>query len=180
MSEYTRVVILCEDRQQEVFARHFLINCGIRKQRIYAKVAPKGLGSGEQYVREEYPEEVGSYRRFCNHKNISLVVLIDADMNTVTDRLKKLEDELVNASLAKRQPDEKIAIFVPKRNIETWISYLQDQTQTIDEEKEYPKYKKESACKPFAEKLSANRNQALPENAPSSLKAACDELPRIL
>jgi len=40
----------------------------------------------------------------------------------------------VKASLAKRQSDEKIAIFVPKRNIETWISYLQDQTQTVDEE----------------------------------------------
>ncbi len=182
MSEYTKVVILCEDRQQEVFARHFLINCGIRKQRIYAVVAPKGVGAGEQYVREKYPKEVGSYRRSCNYKNISLVVLIDADMNTVTDRLKKLDDELVKASLAKRQSDEKIAVFVPKRNIETWISFLQDQTQTADEKKEYSKYKKESVCKPFAEKLAVNcnHNKALPENAPSSLKAACDELARIL
>jgi len=134
MSEYTGIVILCEDRQQEVFARHFLINCGVRKQRIYVNVAPQGVGAGEQYVREKYPDEVGSYRRSCNHKNISLVVLIDADMNKVTDCLKKLDDELVKASLAKRQSDEKIAIFVPKRNIETWISYLQDQTQTVDEE----------------------------------------------
>ncbi len=180
MTEYTQVVILCEDRQQEIFARHFLVNCGIRKQRIYAKVAPKGVGAGEQYVREKYPEEVGSYRRFCNQKNISLVVLMDADMNTVTDCLKKLDDELVNASLAKRQSDEKIAIFVPKRNIETWISYLQDQTQTVDEKEKYPKYKKESECKPFVKKMAVNRNRALPANAPSSLKAACDELPRIL
>jgi hypothetical protein len=42
MSEYTGIVILCEDRQQEVFARHFLINCGVRKQRIYVNVAPQG------------------------------------------------------------------------------------------------------------------------------------------
>ena len=180
MSKYTKVVILCEDRQQEIFARHFLINCGIRKQRIYAKVAPKGVGAGEQYVREKYPEEVGSYRRFCNHKKISLVVLIDADMNTVTDRLKKLDDELMKASLAKRQSDEKIAIFVPKRNIETWISFLQG--QTVDEKERYPKYKKESVCKPLVKKLAVNcnHNKTLPENAPSSLKAACDELPRIL
>jgi len=86
----------------------------------------------------------------------------------------------VKASLAKRQSDEKIAIFVPKRNIETWISYLQDQTQTVDEETAYPKYKKESVCKPLVEKLAVNRSQSLPENAPSSLKVACDELLRIL
>ncbi len=182
MSEYTKVVILCEDRQQEVFARCFLTNCGVHKRRIHANMAPKGIGSGEQYVREKYPEEVLSYRRFCNQKKISLVVLIDADKETVTDRLQKLDDKLVKASLAKRQSDEKIAIFVPKRNIETWISFLQSQTQTVDEEKKYPKYKKESVCKPLAKKLAinCNHNKRLPENAPSSLKAAGDELPRIL
>lgn len=180
MTEYTKIVILCEDRQQEIFARHFLINCGIRKQRIYAKIAPKGAGAGEQYVREKYPGEVVTYRRFCNYKNIALVVLTDADTNTVTDCLKKLDNELVKASLARCQPDEKIAVFVPKRNIETWISYLQDQTQPVDEETAYPKYAKESVCKPLVKKLAVNRNKPLPENAPASLKTACNELPRIL
>ena len=34
MSDYVQIVILCEDRQQEVFARQFLISCGIHQRRI--------------------------------------------------------------------------------------------------------------------------------------------------
>jgi len=70
MSKYTQVVILCEDRQQEVFARHFLINCGIDRRRIRVNVAPKGIGSGEQYVRKNYPIEVKIHRS-RNYLNIS-------------------------------------------------------------------------------------------------------------
>ncbi|MEQ8386222.1 MAG: hypothetical protein RH949_28070 [Coleofasciculus sp. A1-SPW-01] len=33
-----------------------------------------------------------------------------------------------------------------KRNIETWIHFLQG--ETVDEETEYSKYQKEAACKP--------------------------------
>ncbi|UUO15878.1 hypothetical protein [Dolichospermum heterosporum] len=108
-----------------------------------------------------------------------LIVLIDADKKTVEERLKQLDNALVENSHASRQPNEAIAVFVPKRNIETWIHYLQG--ENIDEETEYTKSKKQSDCKPYIEQLVNQCSQGnLDENAPPSLKAACGELQRIL
>ncbi len=178
MPRYTQIVILCEDRQQEVFARHFLVSCGVNRHRIRAEVAPVGLGSGERYVRKRYPPEVQAYRSRCRHLNIALAVLIDADMNDVEERLRQLTSELTEKSLAERQSDERIAIFVPRRNIETWIHYLRG--ETVNEVEVYPKLERESICKPLVAELAKNRHDPLPDSAPDSLKIACDELSRIL
>jgi hypothetical protein len=45
------MVILCEDRQQEVFARHYLIQCGVPRAKIRTNICPKGKQAGDQYVR---------------------------------------------------------------------------------------------------------------------------------
>lgn len=178
MREYTEIVILCEDRQQEVFARHFLIAGGVHKRRIRSKIAPHGQGSGEQFVRAQYPAEVKAYRSRKNHLNIALVVMIDADTFSVTDRRKHLDTVLADHELAARASDERIGIFIPKRNIETWIYYLQGKDVTEDDV--YPHLAQESACKPFVVKLAENRHDDLPDDAPPSLKAACAELERVM
>lgn len=172
-----QIVILCEDRQQEVFARYFLKKRGFTLDRnVRIKICAKG--AGEQFVRESYAAEVKAYRS-KNYRVGMLVVLIDADKKTVEERLKQLDDALIADSQQVRQPDEAIAIFVPKRNIETWIHYLQ--RATVDEETEYAKFlKNESACKPDVEKLVNQCYQGLDDNAPPSLQAACEELKRIL
>ena len=177
-NKYTQVVVLCEDHQQEVFARHFLVNCGIHRRRIRAKVVPPARGSGEQRVRQEYPREVKEHRTRRNKISIALAVLIDADMTSVDNRLRQMEKELTGNSLKRRQPDERIAVFVPKRNIETWIHYLME--ETVNEDDEYPKLEREGDCKPYVAELARNRHQPLPEDAPDSLQAACGELARIL
>ena len=74
MSNYTRFIILCEDRQQEVFARHFLVSCDVHPRRIRINISPKGQGSGEQYVRQEYPREVKLYRSKSPYLAIGLAV----------------------------------------------------------------------------------------------------------
>ncbi|MDF5710118.1 MAG: hypothetical protein PUP90_21225 [Nostoc sp. S4] len=107
-----------------------------------------------------------------------LVVLIDVDKKTVDERLKQLDDALIADSQPIRQLKEAIAIFISKRNIETWMHYLQG--ETVDEEIEYSKFNNESDCKPFVEKLVNQCYQGLDENAPPSLQAACGELQRIL
>ncbi len=177
MGSYTQVVVLCEDRQQEVFARHFLVNCGINRHRIRVNVAPRGRGSGEQHVRQEYPREVKEHRARHHRLNVALAVLIDADTKSVDDRLGQLDNELTSNSFPGRRPDERIAVFVPKRNIETWIHYLMG--ETVNEVDEYPKLEKEGDCKPRVAELARNRHQPLPEDAPDSLKAACGQLARI-
>ena len=175
-----RLVILCEDLQQEVFARTFFLRRGFERRKIRSKVNPKGKGSGEQWVRECYPLEVQAYRR-KNAENVCLAVITDADLtHTVQERLHQLDKVLETSGHEKRQPHERIAIFTPKRNIETWIHYLMTGV-TEDEETEYPHFRgNEGRCKSYVEKLVEEIcPKGLPEDAPPSLQAACQELQRI-
>ena len=174
-----QIVILCEDRQQEVFARYFLKKRGFRGL-FRANICPPGSQAGEQYVRTHYPEEVKAYRQKRNQVSIGLVVLIDADTGTLEARLNWLASALDKDKQKNREPNEAIAIFVPKRNIETWIHYLQG--ETVNEEAAYARFKNnEAVCKTAVEDL-ADRcySQSLPEDAPRSLQAACGELQRLL
>ncbi len=139
-----------------------------------------GSQSGEQYVRTQYPVEVKAYRQNKNRVSIGLVVLIDADTGTLQERLNQLASVLGVNDQKKRESHEASAIFVPKRNIETWIHYLQG--ETVNEEDAYAKFEKnEAVCKTNVENL-ADRcySQNLPEDAPQSLQAACGELQRLL
>lgn len=174
-----QIVILCEDRQQEVFARYFLKKRGFTGL-FRTKICPPGSQAGEQYVRTQYPVEVKAYRQNKNRVSIGLVVLIDADTGTLEARLNELASVLEEDKQKNREPNEAIAIFVPKRNIETWIHYLQG--ETVNEEAVYAKFKNnEAVCKTAVEDL-ADRcySQSLPEDAPRSLQAACGELQRLL
>lgn len=176
------LVILCEDLQQEVFTRrYFMSRFGLGERDIRVERNIKGKGSGEQYVRQNYPQEVRSYRSKSPHlSSLRLVVVIDADTDTVKQRMSKLDMELANHGQQHRQPQEKIAVFIPKRNIETWIHYSMG--EIVDEQIAYQKFtNNESACRPYVERLARNICPAgLPEDAPPSLHAACDELQRIL
>ncbi|MBN1874843.1 MAG: hypothetical protein JXA33_11485 [Anaerolineae bacterium] len=178
MSKYSEVIILCEDRQQEVFARHFLVNCGICRRRIRIHIAPKGMVSGEHYVRTRYPVEVRSYRARSPNLNIALVVLIDSDLCRIEERRRQLEQSLVEHNLQMLQSVEKIGVFIPRRNIETWIHYLQG--ENVNEIEIYAKFQNEGICKPLVAELARTRHQLLPDDAPASLQAACSELERIL
>ncbi len=173
------LIILCEDLQQEVFVRHFFLSRGFHRRKIRVKRNPGGQGAGEQYVREQYPQEVRTYRSKSTYLSMRLAVVIDADTHPLEQRLTQLDTALRNASQPIRQADERIAIFVPKRNIETWIHYLMG--ETVDEQSVYPKLTRESQCKFYVEKLIEEIcPSGLPEDAPKSLHAACDELQRIL
>src|SRR4028119_110846 len=137
-----QIVILCEDRQQEVFARYFLKKRGFTG-RFRANICPESSQSGEQYVRTHYPEEVKAYRQKRNQVSVGLVVLIDADTGTLEARLDELASVLDEDAQEKRRSNEAIAIFVPKRNIETWIHYLQG--ETVNEEDAYARFKNNEA-----------------------------------
>jgi hypothetical protein len=98
----------------------------------------------------------------------------------VKERHEQLDDILGEQSLPLRQQDEAISVFVPKRNIETWLHHL-IQGKSVDEEKTYKKFAKAGDCKPYAEVL-ANQCQAqnLSQTAPQSLQVACGEIQRLL
>ena len=175
-----QIVLLCEDTQQLVFARHFLEKRGFDKRKIIPLI-PSVAQSGEQFVREKYVSEVKKYRQKCNHLAIALVVMTDADNLSVQQRLNQLSSVLKENNLPDRQKEEAIAVFIPKRNIETWIAYLTGENVDEEEKKKYDKLLKESDCKPQAEDLADRcQKQELEENAPFSLKIACQEFQRVL
>ncbi|BAZ10649.1 hypothetical protein NIES4071_24720 [Calothrix sp. NIES-4071] len=124
--------------------------------------------------------EVKAYRQNRNRVSVGLVVIIDADTSTPQERLDWLARTLALDSQESRQPDEVIAIFIPKRNIETWIHWLQG--ETVNEEDAYSKFPNaEGDCKPYVENLVEQcRSQNLSEQAPPSLQLACSELQRLL
>jgi hypothetical protein len=177
MGQYTEVAVLCEDLQQYVFIYHFLIGCGVHPRRIRKVPYPIGQGSAEQFVRQQYPVEVRTYRSRHNRLYISLVAVMDADTQSVAHHFKELDTELTRDGQEKRQPDERIGIFIPKRAIETWIYYLQG--KSVNEDERYPHLANQSDCKAVVEALAVKRHQPLPDDALPSLQTACSELDRL-
>ncbi len=174
MSRTVQVVILCEDRQHEAFARRFLKRTGkgIRVQRV--EISPKGRGSGEQYVRLRYVKELAYYRGRKHRVEQALIVMVDADVRSVANRIKQIESTCPEAGAEKRQEDERVAIFVPARNIETWFAYLDG--RAVDEKETYSRLKRESDCQQHVDVLHEMCEQGtLRQPSPPSLDAACEE-----
>ena len=167
-------VLLCEDRQHEAFVRRFLRGkLDIRDIRVL--ICPPGQQAAEQWVRMQYPREVRALRR--NQVATSLVVMIDGDLYPIP-RLQILERALSEESLSLRSATEPIAIFVPKRNIETWIAYLNG--QTVDEQTTYPKLQRQRDCRSAVDILKQMCEQNhLRQPCPPSLQEACEEYQKI-
>ena len=103
------------------------------------KLRPRD-GSAYDWILLRYPQEVAEQRRRVsakNDNNAALVVHIDADQKTVNERQKQLEESLRNRGLTNREPSERIALAIPKRNIETWLHGLGGENVAVDEEYDF-------------------------------------------
>ena len=176
---FAQFVILCEDRLQAVFVRTYLMMRGIDRRRIVSRFAPSGIGSGEQFVRDQYAFQVEAHRRAVARRSGVLIVVIDADNESVHHRLRQLDKLLQASNQTRRDRNERIGIFVPKRHIETWIRYASG--MSVDEEGDYHSFgHNEREIVPHVRHLAREICRApLPPNAPPSLVTACDELRRI-
>ncbi len=56
-----KIVLLCEDSQHEAFARRFLKGMGWNTRELRVEKSPSASGSAEQWVREEFPNELRIY-----------------------------------------------------------------------------------------------------------------------
>lgn len=174
MSRNVQIVILCEDRQHEAFARRFLERTGRNRRVQRVERAPGGRGSAEQFVRERYPKELAYYRERRHRVEHALIVLVDADRGSVDARVEQLERACQAAGMEHRQSADRVAIFVPARNIETWLAYLAG--QSVNEEDGYPRLECERGCQCHVNELyKMCQAGALRQPAPSSLEAACKE-----
>jgi hypothetical protein len=126
------MVVLCEGDMDERFARRLLQSRNVGSRQV--RVEKTQWGSGEQFVRERYPVEVRAYRS-QQRQNVGLLVLTDADEMTVDQRRRTLDMALEQSGQTRREAAERIALMLPKRNMETWVWHLCG--NVVDEETEY-------------------------------------------
>lgn len=173
-SRRVKIVILCEDSQQEAFTRRFLAGMGWNPRELRVEKSPSAKGSAEQWVREQFPNELKIYRQRRSMAASALIVVIDADKKEVQGRIDELTIACNAKDVPSRAQDEAVAFAVPKRNIETWIHYLNN--QEANEEISYPKLDKERGCRPAVIRLvKLCKSSGISDSAPLSLAAACDE-----
>jgi len=119
-------IILAEDATQQNLVRRYLERCGHAPPFRLVPLPAKGPGgSGERYVREQYPREVQACRSILGRRAAALlVVIVDADMETTQRRAGQLAGALQAAGMHVRGNDEPIIVLVPRRHVETWIRAL--------------------------------------------------------
>lgn len=172
-----KLVLLCEDKQHEAFVRRFFKSAGWDLNELRVEKNSLGRGSGEQWVRTRYPKELQEIRR--RHSRSALITMIDADNKSIVDKLKDLDSECTKFGIPIKNPDDPVAVFIPRRNIETWIKYLSD--NEVDERETYPKLTRERECADQVRKLKEMCDTgSLRPPIPPSLEIACEEYQRLI
>jgi hypothetical protein len=122
-----RCLLLCEDIEQErlfrpILERHF--------RRIY--VEPRKPHGGASFVLQKI-ERWATYIRQHHQEAVGLLVVIDGDATGLQGRLAALR---AAAGSADTPWEQRIAICVPTRTVETWEMWLCG-AHEIDEQIEY-------------------------------------------
>ena len=81
-----------------------------------------------------------------------LIVCADADYLSVDERIKVLKQELVNDQIKYEDAYEPIIMWIPKRQIETWICLLKG--EAVDEDMTFRHTGKPVKCKEEAKLFS--------------------------
>ncbi len=183
MAATKSTIVLCEDEAHALFVYRWLLNRGLKSGEIRIVPCPAGRGAGTQHVVTSYPGEVSEYRARANHvSSRRLIVVIDADTSTVPQRLASLEAKLRDAGLAARASTERICLLVPRRNVETWIHFLQE--KPVNETDDYSAFYLGDDRAPACENAGRAFNEWLqsaqpPDGSPPSLVAARQEAVRL-
>ena len=112
-------------------------------------------------------------------QNAYLIVVIDADAQTTEVRRAQLDAACDEKQIPRRGDRDPVLLIVPRRNIETWLAYLGG--KEVDEDKAYPRLRRKRDCDVLAAELyrMCHEAQRLDDDAPPSLREACDEYRRL-
>ena len=121
MSDPVHTIILCEDLQLRCFIRRFLLKRGWHPRQIREVPLPAAGGAGVSWVRAKLPDELNAYRLRNSRAKTCLVVGIDADDDSIEGRVRMLMAECSQQGVPFRSNEERIALVIPRRNIETWF-----------------------------------------------------------
>ncbi len=171
-----QIIVRCEDLQQRVFIYRCLVNNGIHPRTIQIRHNPGG--DAKRFVLVQYPIQVKALRR-TPHISKAVISMIDADDRTVEERKREHDKALEESGQEWRVDSDKIAILVPRRNIETWVHHLLG--MAVNEHDEYPRFRgEERKCAPAAEDFSRRCPHGMRETDLPSLHDGCAELQRAL
>lgn len=179
MARTATYVIVAEDLAGARFVEAYLDERGVGRRDVRSLVAPRGQGSGKQWVEGQYPREVKLYRSKRNHVYKALLVATDADNLTVARRVEMLAEALRAANESPRAPDEEIVLVVPKWEIETWTIHLLDAVPVSEDEKTgWPAERSERECPKAGRMLRAHRASGA-TCCPPSMVSSDDEFARL-
>lgn len=172
MSRNVRIVLLCEDVQQETFAKKLLVALGQRLRDFRVVRSPSGRGSAEQYVRERFPLELRGIRSKRGERAY-LVVMVDGDDKGVFGRRASLDAACVKCQIPPPSDADQVLICVPTWNIETWLAYL-DGEAVEENRRDYPRLDRPRDCAPHVQTLAEMCSRdTLRAPSPSSLEDTC-------
>lgn len=181
-----RITVLCEDLAQYDFIYAYAKLLGAEPR----KIIRDNKAFNNSTVLQYYSKAVESYRKF-SRENIILIAMLDADEKTIQESFREFDKQLDFEKFKLNQDtrfDEKILLFIPIRNIESWFHYIITGATDVEILKDNngkvisykSQYTNKKLITSYAEKL---KNEicinGLPENAPSSLHHACNELNRL-
>jgi hypothetical protein len=167
-----QVVVVCEDSQHETFLRRVLSGLGYERRKIRVEKSPSGRGAADAWVLQQVPKLLRVYR--TRHVEHLAVAMMDADRSTLEDRQQQLDDACRAQGMKPREPNERVAVLLPRRNVETWLAYLDG--KSVDETSAYPKLEFARDCQPQVDTLlDGCRKGQLRKPVPPSLAHACQE-----
>jgi len=175
-----QVVVLCEGVKDYWFAYKCLVTCGWRRDQITVNRSNAGKESAFTFVLNQYTTEVRANRQ-GKKKERALLVMIDGDGQPEDGRESELAKRLAAAKQKPRQATERIALWVPRKQLETWVYFLTH--GEADEEAEYKRTHrvKEKEYTPAADLLAKllKEQRSLPLKALPSLRKAVAEFRRL-
>ena len=118
-----RIAIVIEDRMLERFVRSSLLELGYEPREIRVECAPSGQGSGKNWVDRRLVVEVKAMRIKAD-QNLAVLAGTDVDELEIVARKKQLADALIADGTGDRRVGERIAYWLPKWSIETWLKRL--------------------------------------------------------
>jgi hypothetical protein len=149
MSDRSFFYVITEGKRDQNFVRGLLKRSGVGPREMVFAPISEGQGSGKQRVLSQFAGQVVACRRRKSRAATSLIVMMDADDQSVDRCCGDLDRRLSEAGQERvdRRSDS-IARLIPKRNIETWLFYLTSDAEArigIDETADFKTSKPKDA-----------------------------------
>lgn len=175
MPRVCNIVLVCEGWRDSRFMRSFLGSSGNRK--IHVKDNPRGCGSGHDWVKTQFVNEVANLKRFSEGRGV--LGLLDED--GISSREKEITEALAARNLGSLSPSEGRCLLLPTRNLETWLYWLKSHQNgillSIDETTDFKRQPPNGIpcinnrdCQTTGEYLHTLDHTQLPDHCPSMLR----------